>query len=224
MSLMTGTKVQNYAVVMGDLVQSERSSALEQLHIQFNQSVDHQNATHIAKLASPLTITLGDEFQGLTKSLADAIPIIRDMRFQLMNHKIDCRFVIGSVELKTKLNPDKAWNMMGPGLSRAREKLDEKRPVSLYRFSIPQNLVIEKMLDALGAGLTVIERSWTEQQRKDIASLISGLTPTELAKRRNVSVHSIYKVRGSGDFDAYVIQWQAISEALASLDKQLGQN
>lgn len=220
MGSMAVTEAQKLAVVMGDLVQSERLHKPEHLHEQFNNSVNAQNEKRAEALASPLTITLGDEFQGLTKTLAHAAAIVRDMRLQLMANAIDCRFVIGLVELKTKLNPEKAWNMMGPGLSEARDKLNEKRTNSLYRFSIPHDPLTETMLDALGAGLTAIERGWTDQQREDIAALISGLTPAELAKRRNVSVHSIYKVRGSGDFDAYVVQWHAIGEALAALDKR----
>ena len=216
---MAVTKTRCFTVVMGDLVQSERALAPAQLHLQFNEAVNAQNAAHAKALASPLTITLGDEFQGLVRSLGQAVPIVRDLRLQLMSNAVDCRFVIGLVELKTALNPAKAWNMMGPGLARARAKLNEKKAGSLYRFSIAPAPITEIMLDALGAGLTAIERGWTDQQRDDISALISGLSPAELAQRRNVSVHSIYKVRGSGDFDAYVMQWQAIGEALAALDK-----
>ena len=137
-----------------------------------------------------------------------------------MADAIDCRFVIGLVEIKTPINTDKAWNMMGPGLSRARKKLNQKKADIFYRFSITEAPFTENLLNALGAGLSTIERGWTVQQREDISALMSGLSPTELAHRRNVSVHSIYKVRSSGDFDAYVIQWQAVAEALNALDKK----
>ena len=217
---MAVTKTRRLAVVMGDLVQSERSLAPAKLHLRFNEAVDAQNAAHAAALASPLTITLGDEFQGLARSLGQAVPIVRDLRLQLMGDGIECRFVIGRVELRTELNPEKAWNMMGPGLARARARLNEKKAGSLYRFSIAEAPVTETVLDALGAGLTAIERGWTDQQRDDISALIGGLSPAELARRRNVSVHSIYKVRGSGDFDAYMTQWQAIGEALSALDEK----
>jgi hypothetical protein len=110
--------------------------------------------------------------------------------------------------------------MMGPGLAQARAKLNEKRSHSRYRFSIPDDGLAETTLEALGAGLTTIERGWTDVQRRDIMELLNGLSPGELAKRRNVSVHNIYKVRSSGDFDAYVIQWHAIAEALAALDRK----
>ncbi|MBE7183453.1 MAG: hypothetical protein INR68_03485 [Methylobacterium mesophilicum] len=203
---------------MGDLVQSERFSEPEALHVAFNAAVNAQNGKYAEIIASPLTITLGDEFQGLAKSLADAVSLVRDLRLQLLTSGIDCRFVIGSVDIKTALNTERAWNMMGPGLSRAREKLNEKRTTSLYRFSIASDPIIETTLDALGTGITVIERGWTELQLKNIAALLSGMTPADLAKLRQVSVHSIYKVRSSANFNAYVTLWSAMIEALAALD------
>jgi len=220
---MRGTKTHHYGVVIGDLVQSQTKSA-KKLHAQFNKAIDAQNTEHTDALASPLTITLGDEFQGLTHSLKKAVSIVRDLRLELMNDNIDCRFVIGLVELETAINPDRAWNMMSPGLARARSKLNEKNVTTLYRFSIAEDPHIEIMLDSLGAGLTLIERGWTDQQRNDISALMSGLGPGEIAKRRNVSVHSIYKVRGSGNYRTYMMHWNAINEALDVYDRQKGLN
>jgi hypothetical protein len=221
---MEETEPQHSVVIMGDLVRSESSLPVDLLHERFNTAVDDQNVAHANALLSPMTITLGDEFQGLVRSLEQAVMIARDLRFQLLSDGIDCRFVVGLAKIKTPINSQKAWNMMGPGLSRAREKLNQKKSDQFYRFSISDSPVMELMLDALGAGLSATERDWTDQQRKDISALMSGLSPTELARQRNVSVHSIYKVRSSGNFDTYVLQWHAISEALTSLDKQEGRN
>lgn len=203
---------------MGDLVQSERAPSAIDLHRHFNTAIARANQVHGATLASPLTITLGDEFQGLTKSLTVAAAIARDIRLWLLDDAIECRFVIGLIELTTPLNTSAAWNMMGPGLSTARNKLNQKRAASLYRFSLGE-LALDKNLEALGAGLTAIERRWTDQQRTDITAFLAGATPNDIAKRRNVSVHSIYKVRSAGDFDAYILQWAAINEALAAIDR-----
>lgn len=219
---MNDSQGKSSAVIMGDLVRSESSLPLDLLHEIFNKAISDQNSKHSNAFLSPMIITLGDEFQGVVRSLAQAVLIARDIRFQLLTDNIDCRFVIGLVEIKTPINPEKAWNMMGPGLSRARKKLNQKKADRFYRFSLSGSPVMEVMLDALGAGLSAIERDWTDQQLKDISALMSGLSAAELAQRRNVSVHSIYKVRGSGKFDAYSIQWHAIAEALTSLDKQEG--
>jgi len=219
---MTGSQTPYLAVVMGDLVRSETTLAPEPLHDTFNRAVDAQNRTHAAALVSPLTITLGDEFQGLVRSLAQAAAIVRDLRLALLAQRVDCRFVIGLVQIKTRLNPDKAWNMMGPGLARARAVLNEKKQGTLYRFTVAEGGAFEVMLEALGIGMTAIERRWTDRQRDDITALLGGLSPVELARSRGVSVHSVYKVRASGDIEAYAAQWQAIRAGLAEIDAQKG--
>ncbi|WP_010140517.1 SatD family protein [Oceanicola sp. S124] len=219
---MTDATSLPHAVLMGDIVQSERALSARALHAAFNAAIDAQNAAHAGALASPLTITLGDEFQGLTRSLSSALPILRALRFGLKQDGVDCRFVLGVVQLQTAVNPERAWNMMGPGLARAREKLQLKTPVTLYRFSLPEAAGTETLLEAIGAGMTAIETGWTDRQRQDIEALLSGLTPKELAARRGVGVHSIYKVRSSGSYDAYEMQWKALESTLAALDMQLG--
>ena len=204
---------------MGDIVNSEKLQDVSRLHTLFNEAIQAANELHRAELASPLTITLGDEFQGLTMRSSQALPIARYLRYRLMEHGIECRFSIGLVELRTPLNKDRSWNMMGPGLSKTRAKLDEKRDSSLYRFAIDDDVLWQVVLDALGAGVTSIERRWTDRQRYDIVQLLNGRSVQTLAKARNVSVHSIYKVRQSGEFETYTAQWQAIEAILDKADR-----
>ncbi|WP_010185073.1 SatD family protein [Sphingomonas sp. PAMC 26605] len=211
-----------YAALMGDLVRSESSEAIEALHDHFNNAVDRQNDERRPALASPLTITLGDEFQGLMISFLDAVCAARTMRLELLGHGIECRFVIGAVSLRTPLNDQRAWNMMGPGLGAARAKLNDKRSSSLYRFSFPTDPLLERLLDAIGASLTAIERRWTETQRSDVLAALEGLSATDIAAQRNVSVHTVYKVQRSGELDLYMTQWHAVREALAAMDRKSG--
>lgn len=212
----------SYAALMGDLVRSESSEAIDELHDHFNNAVDRQNDERRPALASPLTITLGDEFQGLMLSFREAAFAARAMRLELFGNGIECRFVIGAVSLRTPLNDKRAWNMMGPGLSAARAKLNDKRASSLYRFSFPNDPLLERLLDAIGAGVTAIERRWTETQRSDVLAALDGLSATDIAARRNVSVHTVYKVQRSGELDLYQTQWHAVHEALAAMDRKSG--
>ncbi|NIB59457.1 hypothetical protein I6I05_01045 (plasmid) [Agrobacterium tumefaciens] len=207
-----------FAVLMGDIVDSESHTDTLDLHVDFNAAIDRQNEALTTDIVSPLTITLGDEFQGLVSSLVAAASAAREIRFELMQRNIDCRFVIGTVDLNTRVNHERAWNMMGPGFARARERLNEKRSPNRYRFSVPHDALLETMLEANGATLSAVERKWSDAQRDDIIRLLRGASVAEIAHDRNVSVHNVYKVRSAGDFDLYVIQWNAIHEALKTLD------
>ncbi len=220
---MTGKSSSNrYVAIMGDIVGSEKAADVEQLHVQFNRAVNESNAEGAQVLTSPLTITLGDEFQGLVNSLSAAFSLARKLRFKLLEDQIACRFAIGLVDLKSPINDQRAWNMMGEGLSQTRSKLNDKRAISFYRFALGGEPLLEPNLEALGVALSTIERRWTDRQRRDIGAFLAGANASELARQRNVSVHSIYKVRSSGDFDAYLLIFQTIMEVLSHLDRQNG--
>lgn len=207
------------AILMGDLVDSEAFKDTRTLHAAFNAAVGRQNAATGSGPISPLTITLGDEFQGIYGAMEHAARAAQDMRFDLLDQGIDCRFVIGRVRIDTPLNPERAWNMMGPGLSDARDILNAKAAGLTYRFSLPEHAQLAQLLDALGAGLSAIERSWTDTQRRDIRALLNGATVDAVAQNRNVKTRAIYKSRKGGEYDAYALQWRAVLDALAAHDK-----
>src|SRR4051794_25517593 len=106
----------HYAAIMGDLVRSGSASSIEELHAKFNGAVNQQNRIRRGSLVSPLTITLGDEFQGLSKTLVESLSIVRVLRLHLLARGVDCRFAIGLAQIQTPINVARAWNMMGPGL------------------------------------------------------------------------------------------------------------
>ena len=210
------------AVVMGDLVQSETSFAPDRLHDIFNKQVTDQNHIAANSLISPLTITLGDEFQGLVRNLTDALPIVQALRLGLLNQGIDCRFVIGLVTIRTPINRQRAWNMMGDGLSHARALLNEKDDSTFYRFSLPKMNALAAGLDGLGVGLTLIEKNWTPTQRQIVTAQVSDLSVLQIAKARGVSHHNIYKVRIAANYDAYRRQWLAAQIMLGQIDRETG--
>lgn len=213
---MNGSK-SPIALLMGDIVKSEKNAAPDILYNQFNTVIDKVNKDDENNITSPLTITLGDEFQGFFKSLLSALTAARRLRMLLMTQNVQCRFVIGYAFLDTPLNTQNAWNMMGRGLGRAREKLEQKTQGVNYAFSLPDDPTTELLFDAIGIGVSVIERGWTKTQFEIIRDLNNGNTAKTIARDRGVSVHNIYKIRTAGEYDAYTTQWQKMSAALTKI-------
>jgi len=212
-----------YAVLMGDIVGSEAAGSVQRLHRIFNSAIDWANTRHAEHIRSPLTITLGDEFQGLIDGLENALLAAADLRFKLMREGVACRFVVGVVELKTRVNPDRAWNMMGPGLGAARDKLNDKQSVNAHRFSFPDDPAFELLTDAVGESLTQIEAAWTDRQREYfLRSHLLDQTPAAIAKSANVSVRAVYKVLSAALSDYYSRQAGALRKALALQDQRYG--
>lgn len=215
-------KGSRFLAVMGDLVASEAAASRAELHQNFNTAVSAVNAQFAVNLESPLTITLGDEFQGLTRTGLEAFRIVLALRLRLLRNKVLCRFVIGPVDLATPVNPDRAWNMMGEGLAQARERLDDKKDANAYRFSFYQDKPLSRLLDAVGHSLTLIEEDWTETQRLYVlAHILDGADVAEIAEQHRVSERAVYKVLSAARLSFYQDQIEAVLGFLESRDAML---
>lgn len=216
---MPATKPSTYAVLMGDIVGSERAPSVPTVHRAFNKAVDNANEVAAAHIASPLTITLGDEFQGLLTAFVHAWDLAVAIRLELLYAGIPCRFVVGVATLKTPLNRKEAWNMMGTGLSAARDKLNDKRTTSAYRFSFSDAPLEELLLDTVGDALTQVEDAWTPTQLEYYSkSRAAKRGNADVAKKLGVSARSLYKVLHAGRADVHRRQLQAIRSALIQMD------
>jgi hypothetical protein len=210
-----------YAVLMGDIVGSERAPSLRAVHKTFNKAVDAANEAYAASLASPLTITLGDEFQGLLDSMATAWDIAAALRLRLLIDGVACRFVIGVTELESPLNTKQAWNMLGSGLAAARDALNDKSSPNAYRFSLPAEPLIAPLLNAVGDTLTQIELAWTATQLAYYGKTReSTRTNAVLAKKLGVTPRSLYKVLRAARADFHARQSGVVRATLQGLDER----
>ena len=123
-----------------------------------------------------------------------------------------------SSEQQQLADAEQAWLTRNNPIPRARAMLDRKRDTSLYLFALNRRPKDELNLLAMGAGLTAIERRWTARQREDIVATLDGSSVEDIAARRGVSTHSVYKVRTAGQSDAYQLLWEAIHNTLSSID------
>jgi len=221
--IMPARNSQSFAVLMGDLIGSERARSVTAVHRAFNKAIATANKSYAKSIASPLTITLGDEFQGLLSTLTHAWDVASELRLGLLVANVSCRFVIGTAQLETPLNRKEAWNMMGNGLAEARDKLNDKRTGSVYRFSLPQETIVESLLDAVGDSLTEVERGWTPTQLEYYSGARDGSrTNAAIARSFGVTPRSLYKVLHAARAEFHRRQSAVLRRALTTLDERYG--
>lgn len=126
----------DYFILMADVTDS-RNYNQENLISEFRELTQSINQRFKKNLLSPLTITLGDEFQGIIENSSSAIDIIIGIEESFVHKKLDfkLRYVLVEGKIETAINKDIGYGMLGPGLTQAREKLEElKNSKNKYYF------------------------------------------------------------------------------------------
>lgn len=117
--------MENYYILMADVINSKGHEA-EAMEV-FFRVVEKANAYLGERLVSPLTVTLGDEFQGVLHGLADAVAAIVFIEEGLLLERssVLLRYVVHLGGIENDVNPVRAHAMVGSGLTYARAFLDE---------------------------------------------------------------------------------------------------
>lgn len=160
----------NMIILMADIVSSSKAKT-GRLMNDFKALVAQMNKVHAKHIASPLTITLGDEFQGVIKSVEAAVAIALDLDHQTMrlNTPFSLRYVINQGSIDTPINTKIAYGMLGPGLTEAREALAAmKTSRARFRVILHDSLLSEKLTLALRVYQGITE-GWTAAQKKVVS-------------------------------------------------------
>jgi len=154
-----------YYILMADIIES-RSKEGSELMEGFKYMVEEARVQYRPKFISPLTITLGDEFQSIVQSLQDGI----DMIFKIEEYRIrkkynfELRYVINYGKIDTPINTEIAHEMLGEGLTEAREALKNLK-------SQNQNYMVllndKKLADYLNKLLFIYHSIISHWSRKD---------------------------------------------------------
>lgn len=192
----------NEFILMGDIKDS-RSYDEQLLQAVFQNLVETANHHFSDEIKSPLTITLGDEFQGIAVSLKSIIDIIFHIEEEILLLKtpIEIRYVCVYGEIRTPINPDIAHGMMGPGLTLARELLTKKRRSRPKYFTeINDKDVIRNQVFS---ALADIQSHWRKDDFRLIYEMIHNSSDAELGDKFGKHRTQIWKFRNKYLISAY---------------------
>jgi hypothetical protein len=113
-----------YYILMADVIGSREMDGITLMN-ELKSLIKKVSADYKGVFLSPITITLGDEFQSVIKSLSEAIEVIICIEETklLLNTKITLRYVLYYGEIETEINEKIAHEMLGSGLTKSREIL-----------------------------------------------------------------------------------------------------
>ncbi len=125
---------EEYFIIMGDIIKSSNYD-YDELK-EFRKITESINNTF--EMVSPLTITLGDEFQGIATSLKQSIEILFRIEKELIyrNYLFELRYAIGYGPIITPINSEVAHGMYGEGLTKTREILENSKKDKRRRIDV----------------------------------------------------------------------------------------
>ncbi|MDZ7776353.1 MAG: SatD family protein [Bacteroidales bacterium] len=132
-------------------VKDSRLKKGNELMSDFKSVVNEASIEYKSSFVSPITITLGDEFQSIVKTLSEGINIVFNMEEYRIYKQIDfeLRYVIYQGEIDTEINTTIAHEMVGEGLANARETLQKLKKMNQNYYVYLENHTKSKYLNQL---------------------------------------------------------------------------
>ena len=200
---------------MGDITGSsklEGQSSSESLI----KATNEVNARLKDEILSPFTVTLGDEFQGVTGSATAALNTIftlQQMTRLGLLPELHYAWVFGPID--TKINAEIAHGMLGPALSDARRNLtrkDRDRPEThVELFDLELTSIMKNTLRAMHD----ISNRWKQEDLDLIEDLLGDTPITEVAKIHQRDTSSVYRRRETLMTETYkALEIAALSTAI----------
>jgi len=204
----------NRVILMADVVDSHEFEG-KGLMNQFQELVKFINQVFYDAIESPLTITLGDEFQGVIDQTNNAVAMVFAMEEWIIENEWDfkLRYVIVEGEIATEINKESAHEMLGEGLTLARQQLGAmKKETDRFKVILANKTLSSRLSKSLLLAQHFID-SWQPKDRKTVAGFLNGLDYKELAKKLGKDDSSVWRRRKSLAIEAYKTS-KALTEEL----------
>lgn len=206
-----------YTIIMGDVIGSSRRDPA-QVAAALGDLVARANQACAQQILSPLTITLGDEFQGVAADLAAALQLVDHLNEHILRRalEVELRYVIHQGEIDTEINRETSYGMLGPGLTHARQLLTDKTG---RRDRVQFALEDERSGRLLALVHRILDQMWDEPALRRSPAVFAdllyrGMTDSEAADEHGRNRSQIWKYRRNWKMDGYVAARKIITEGL----------
>ncbi len=179
-----------YIVVIGDLVASRNIPARAKFQKRLHDSLEALSKQNNA-LASPYTLTLGDEFQAVYRSSKGLFEDICRLRIACIPAR--ARISLGVGEIETAINPHQSLGMDGPAFHVARtgiETLKAQKGLFALAGAIPGDAVFRDALIDLVSANTL---TWKPSRWSILAGLLAGQSIADISRDTKLTEAAVYK-------------------------------
>ena len=161
-------------ILMADIIDSGKKDS-NLLMENFKTLIKEINNSNANDILSPLTITLGDECQGVIKDLSTSIRMILNIEENIIHNRYNfkLRYVLNEGEIETPINQKIAYEMLGNGLTEARFKLNNlKNDKFRFYISIQNKLQNQILIDAFIIYENIVEKWNLNKDYESVSNFI----------------------------------------------------
>lgn len=194
----------DHFIVMGDILRSREYNGTELMR-EFKDLVSSCNSKLAKGILSPYTITLGDEFQGVARSLHWSVQSLLYLEESTLRKGFPfaLRYVVHCGKIDTPLNRRIAHGMVGRGLTRARELLtDKRRGRPRFLFDLP-NEDLALQLSLLFGVMASLTRHWQRKDADLIFEMLASADNAAIGAKYGKNRSQIWKRRKNLHVDDY---------------------
>ncbi len=202
-----------YLVLIGDIVASRELASRAQFQRRLKGVLQTLNGRRKA-LASPYTLTLGDEFQAVYRDADTAFADVFTLLAEIA--PVRARFALAVGDIVTPLNTAQAIGMDGPAFHRARALLERlktgRRLFGVHVSGKEPDLLTTALLNVLSGQV----EGWKPTRLRLFASLLAGSSVTELADETDITVRAVNKNIRAAELDEWQLILQNIGRSITA--------
>lgn len=204
----------DYAVITGDIIKSRQAKNRLELQSDIEAKLNLINNKFARDIATNFQITLGDEFQGMIKSLT-AIPIITSTLREHL-YPTNVRLSIGLGSITTDMNSSIS-KMDGPAFHLSRQGINqiskEEERLTIYTTNDEE---ANNILNAITLLTDILLQKRTDKQWEAIRLYRKEKNLKKVADKLNVKFQNIHKRLQAAHWDAWNQTEKFLSKYLAS--------
>ncbi len=207
-----------YIALIGDIVQSRQIDDRAKVQSKLKELLEALNQ-HLAAdgtLASPFSLTAGDEIQGLLYQPAAALPAIIELTEELFPVRL--AYGIGRGPLTTNLGNNPA-HLDGPCFHRARSALETAQKESRWLVAVGFSDLADELITALFHLMWTIRSQWTDRQAFYVREARKKNLQKEVAVKWGVSSSVVSESLKAASFASIQEGERALKKLLSEFGK-----
>ncbi len=177
--------VKKYLVLIGDMVRSKTHRNRNSLQRSFDETLREAQKKYGKAFISPLTLTIGDEFQAVLERSDDLFSLFTFIETRLEG--VQFRYGLGLGGIDTDINSRQAIGMDGPAFHRARAAIEQAKKEELSFWFKSENAGEEERINTLLCWVDYAVKRWNMQRKKIFYYHCEKYTQKEISTRLDIS-------------------------------------